>query len=131
MATQYPIELILARQLADSMSHPVWITDAAGNLVFYNEPGEAILGVRFDDAGKMPATELAERFATQELDGSELLAEDLPIVVALTEWIPAHRRIRIRAYDGIWRKIGVTAIPLVGQGERRVGVLVTFWELED
>ena len=131
MATQHPIELILARQLADAMSHPMWITDAVGNLVFYNEPAEAILGVRFREVGEMPASELADRFATQDLDGTDLPAEDLPLMVALTEWVPAHRPMRMRGFDGVWRTIGVTAIPLVGEGERRVGALATFWELED
>lgn len=126
---QHPIELILARQLAEALSHPVWITDAEGNLVFYNDPAEGILGVRFGEAGEMPASALAERFVTEDLDGSELKADDLPVVVALTDWVPAHRRMRIRSFDGIWRTIEVTAIPLVGPGERRVGVMVTFWEI--
>jgi PAS domain-containing protein len=126
---QHPIELILARQLAEALSHPVWITDAEGNLVFYNDPAEGILGVRFGEAGEMPASALAERFVTEDLDGSELKAEDLPVVVALTKWVPSHRRMRIRSFDGNWRTIEVTAIPLVGPGERRVGVMVTFWEI--
>ena len=126
---QHPIELILARQLAEALSHPVWITDAEGNLVFYNDPAEGILGVRFGEAGEMPASALAERFVTEDLDGSELKANDLPVVVALTDWVPAHRRMRIRSFDGSWRTIEVTAIPLVGPGERRVGVMVTFWEI--
>ena len=131
MATQHPIELILARRLAEALSHPVWIADAVGNLVFYNEPAEGILGVRFGEAGEMPASALSERFVTEDLDGSEMPANELPLVVALTEWIPAHRPMRIRSFDGVWRTIGVTAIPLVGAGERRVGALATFWELEE
>ncbi len=112
------------------MSHPVWITDAVGNLVFYNEPAEAVLGVRFDEAGEMPASVLAEKFLTQDLDGGDLRSEELPLVVALTDWVPAHLPMRMLGFDGRWRAIGVTAIPLVGSGERRVGVMVTFWELE-
>ncbi len=131
MATQHPIELILARRLAESMSHPVWITDALGNLVFYNEPAEGILGVRFGEAGEMPASALAERFVTEDLDGTEMPASDLPLVIALRDWLPAHRPMRIRSFDGVWRVIGVTAIPLVGVGDRRVGALATFWELKD
>ena len=42
MANQ-PIELILARQFADSMSVAVFIVDPAGNLLFYNEAAESIL----------------------------------------------------------------------------------------
>ena len=130
MATQHPIEIILARQWAASMSHAMWITDAGGNLIFYNEPAETVLGVRFDEAGEMPAAELAERFETTALDGSPIPAEDLPLLRALTDWIPAHGPLRIKGYDQIWRVIEVTAVPIVGEGDRRLGAIAMFWELD-
>ena len=130
MAAQHPIEIILARQWAATMSHPIWITDAEGNLLFYNEAAEAVLGVRFDEAGEMPAEELDELFETSGLDGAAIPAEELPLVRALTDWRPAHGPLRIRAYDQVWREIEVTAIPLVGEGGRRLGALALFWELQ-
>lgn len=130
MATQHPIEIILARQWAASMSHPIWITDAAGNLLFYNEAAETILGVRFDEAGEMPAGELDARFETTDLDGAPMSAAELPLLRALTDWVPSHGPVRIRADDQIWRVIEVTAIPLIGEGERRLGAMAMFWELD-
>ena len=50
----YEIEIILNRQLADCLSIPVFITDTAGNLIFYNEPAEEILGKRYEETGEMP-----------------------------------------------------------------------------
>ena len=44
----YEIEIILNRQLADCLSMPVFITDIIGNLIFYNEPAEKVLGTRFE-----------------------------------------------------------------------------------
>ena len=41
---QYPVELILTRQVASQMAMPVFLVDADGTLVFYNEPAERILG---------------------------------------------------------------------------------------
>ena len=41
------IEVILSRQLADSLSVPVFIVDTHGNLIFYNEPAEDILGLNY------------------------------------------------------------------------------------
>lgn len=131
VATQHPIEVILARQLAEAMAHPVWITDVEGNLVFYNGAAEAILGVRFDEAGEMPAAELSERFVTTNLDGSPLPTEDIPLIVSLSRWVPAHRSMSIRAYDGNWRTIDVTSIPIVGEGDRRLGAMALFWELDE
>lgn len=130
MAAQHPIEIILARQWASTMFHPIWITDAAGNLLFYNVAAEAVLGIRFDEAGEMPAERLDQLFETSSLDGSPMAAEDLPLLRALTEWAPAHGPVRIKAHDGVWRVIEVTAIPLIGEGERRLGAMAMFWELE-
>ena len=52
---QKPIELILMRQLASSLVMPIFLVDTSGTLVYYNEPAEQILGVRFDEIGEMPA----------------------------------------------------------------------------
>ena len=131
MVSQHPIEIILARQWASTMSHPIWITDDVGNLLFYNVAAEAVLGVRFDEAGEMPVELLDELFETESLDGSPMPADALPLMIALTEWTPAHGPLRIRGHDRIWRDIEVTAIPLIGEGERRLGALAMFWELGD
>ena len=88
------------------------------------------VGVRFDEAGEMPAAELAERFETTALDGSPMATEDLPLLQALTDWVPAHGPLRIRGYDQIWRVIEVTAVPIVGEGDRRLGAIAMFWELD-
>jgi PAS domain-containing protein len=44
---QLEIEMILMRQLASYLAMPIFIVDPVGNLVFYNEPAESILGRRF------------------------------------------------------------------------------------
>ena len=130
MAAQHPIEIILARQWASTMAHPIWITDDVGNLLFYNEPAELVLGVRFDEAGEMPAEELGALFETESLDGSPMTSAELPLLKALTDWVPAHGPLRIRAHDKVWREIEVTAIPLIGEGDRRLGAIALFWELD-
>ena len=48
------IEVILSRQLADSLSTAVFIVDPEGNLIFYNEPAEDLLGLRYEETGTMP-----------------------------------------------------------------------------
>ena len=77
----------------------------------------------------MPAERLAELFETSTLDGKPMPVEELPLLKALTDWTPAHGPLRIRAYDRIWREIEVTAIPLIGDGDRKLGALAMFWEL--
>ena len=50
-----PIQIILTRQLAGYLSVPLFLVDPEGDLLFYNEPAEAILGQRFEETGAMPA----------------------------------------------------------------------------
>jgi PAS domain-containing protein len=125
---QHPIEMILLKQWASLIAVPVWITDADGRLVYYNEPTEEIIGVRFEDAGELSAEQLAEVFVICDLDGSPLGNDDRPLMIALTKQMSAHRRIRFLRADKQWREIAVTAIPIIGEGNRQLGAMVTMWE---
>jgi PAS domain-containing protein len=126
---QQPIELILLRQWATYIAIPVWLMDTDGNLVFYNEPAEGILGQRFDEAGEINAEEIADLFVPTDLDGEPVPAQELPVVVALAEHHPAHKALRIQPLDaGDPRQIEVTAIPIEGQGGRHLGAMALFWE---
>lgn len=125
---QQPIELILLKQWATYIAVPIWIMDAEGNLVFYNEPAESVLGERFDEAGEIHAADLAERFETRGLDGEPLENKELPIVIALTEHHPAHRALQARTLDGSWTEIEVSAIPIEGEAGRHLGAFAMFWE---
>lgn len=77
--TQKEIELILLRQCASYLPMPIWLMDPNGELLYYNEPAEPILGQRFDEAGPMPGEKLSAMFLTTAEDGSALDASDLPI----------------------------------------------------
>ncbi len=124
---QQPVELILLRQWATYMDIPIWLMDARGDLLFYNEPAEEILGLRFDEAGKINADQLAGLFITTRIDGSPMPTEELPIVIALAHHRPAHGALRIRAINHIWRHINVTAFPVDSMG-RTLGAVALFWE---
>ena len=129
--TQKEIELILMRQCASHLAMPIWLMGSDGELLYYNEPAEAILGRRFDEAGPMPGEELSTMFWTTAEDGSPLDADDLPVNVALRKRRPAHLPFRIRGLDGVWRRIEVTAFPIEGQGGRHLGAVALFWESEN
>ena len=59
---QRPIELILLRQLASYLDMPIFVVDAEGRLVYYNEPAEPLLGVRFDEVGVMETADWLAAF---------------------------------------------------------------------
>lgn len=126
---QQPIELILLKQWATYLDIPIWLMDDHGDLLFYNEPAEAVLGLRFDEAGRINADELSALFITTRVDGSAMPTEELPVVIALRKGHPAHGALRIRAINHIWRTINVTAFP-IDASARRLGVVAMFWEQE-
>jgi PAS domain-containing protein len=125
---QHPIELILMRQLAGYLAVPVFLVDAEGTLLFYNEPAEALLGRRFDEAGEMPLEHWATAFHPTDERGRPLSPAELPLVVALRERRPMQRAFWIEGLDGVRRRLEVVALPLVGQGDRFLGGMAAFWE---
>lgn len=128
MAAQQSVEMILLRQAASYLTLPIWMMDENGNLLYYNEPAERLLGVQFDDAGPLHADQLAEMFRATDLEGEPLADKELPVVSALINRKPAYGQIRFCGFDGIWRDVNISALPIEGQGGRFLGVFATFWE---
>lgn len=128
--SQKEVEVILTRQLASYLAMPIFIVDPTGNLLYYNEPAEAILSHRFEETGEMPVGEWSTIFQPTDASGAAVPPEDLPPVIALRERRPAHRDFWIRGLDGRRRHLEVTALPLVGQAERFLGALALFWETD-
>lgn len=125
---QNAVEMILTKQWAGYLTVPVFVMDAGGNLLYYNEPAEPLIGRPFDDVGELPSTELASIFETSAEDGSAIPNDELPIVVALMQRRPAHLRMRMRSLDGVERVLEVTAFPIEGQAGRFLGAVAMFWE---
>jgi PAS domain-containing protein len=125
---QQAIELILTRQLASYLATPIFVVDPAGDLLYFNEPAERLLGRRYDETGQMRLKDWSTVFAPTAEDGSPIPPEALPLVIALREHRAAHRNFLIRGLDRVSRRIGVTAFPLEGQGGRHLGAVAIFWE---
>ena len=126
---QQEIEVILARHLSEYLVMPIFIVNPAGDLIFYNEPAETILGQSYSETGLMPAIEWSTVFNPVDAQGKPIPPEELPLVIALQERHPAHKTIWIHGLDGVSREIGVTAFPLIGQAERFLGAIAIFWEI--
>lgn len=120
--------LILAREFAMKLATPMFIADADGRLVFYNEPAEGILGRPYPEAGELRAAEWAELFHCEDLEGRPLPLERMPAGVAFYERRPDHGSLRIVALDGTKREIAVTAFPLFAREDEFVGIVAVFWE---
>ena len=125
---QKSVELILARQLASYLALPIFIVDPDGTLVFYNEPAERVLGLRFEETGEMPPTEWATRFTPTDDADLPIPPEALPLSIALARRQPAHARLWLRGLDEVSRRLDVTAFPLIGVAGRTLGAVAIFWE---
>jgi PAS domain-containing protein len=124
----YPIQIILTKQLAEYLSVPVLLVDQKGNLLFYNEPAEAILGRRFEETGVIPVGEWSAVFTPEDGQGRPIPRGDLPLMTALATQRPVYRRFSIRALDGVVRQVEVAAIPIVGLEGDFLGAVSLFWE---
>ena len=65
----YDIEVILMRQTASYLAMPIFVVDPKGNLVYFNEPAEELLGLRYEEVGEMPAEEWSTIFVPTDKNG--------------------------------------------------------------
>jgi PAS domain-containing protein len=126
---QQPVEVILMRELAGKLTMPAFLVDVDGNLIFYNEPAEELLGSRFDETGALPAAEWSTQFRAADDRGRPLAPESLPLVHVLASHRPSHGQFWIHGLDGVDRYLEVTAFPLLGQGGTFVAACALFWEV--
>ena len=127
----HSIQIILTRQLAGYLSVPLFLVDPKGNLLFYNEPAEAVLGRRFEETGAMPAEEWSSVFKPLDDAGQPIPPEALPLRITLTKQRPAYRKFFIQGLDGVLRHIEVAAIPIIGLQREFLGAAALFWELSE
>jgi hypothetical protein len=125
----HPIQIILARQLAGYLSVPVFLVDPSGNLLFYNEPAEVVLGRRFEETGSMCAEEWSSAFKPFDEDGQPIPPDNLPLRITLSKQRPSYRRLLIQGLDGHRHHIEVASIPITGLQGEFLGAAALFWEL--
>jgi PAS domain-containing protein len=125
---QHDVGLILMRQLADGLAAPMLLADEHGDLLFFNEAAERLLGQRFDDVGELVLEDRRRIFSFRDAEGALLPDEQAPLVVALREHRPVHRRVYMYGLDGRDHEIEVTAFPLLGGGGHLIGGVAMFWE---
>jgi PAS domain S-box-containing protein len=119
--------LILAREFASNLATPMLIADDRGQLVFYNEAAEEVIGRTFAETGEMPMDEWSASFAPRTADSVPVPRERLPTRIALDERRAAHEQFRITSRDGVDRDVSVTAFPLFAHADEFVGIVAIFW----
>ena len=124
---QYPIELILARQLASQLAVAVLLVDSVGDTVFFNEPAEAIFGRSFEEVEALAFAERSALLAPRTDAGAPLPAEELPGMIAMRDARVVHAAFQMHGLDGILRPVEATAFPLESAGGQVLGAFVLIW----
>jgi PAS domain-containing protein len=124
------VELILLKQVAGYLATPVFLVDPDVTLLYYNEPAEAILGLRYEETGEMPLTEWGTMFQPTDSSGAPIAPEQLPIAVAAQQDRPVQGTVWMKGMDGVSRHLAVTALPLDGERGVKLGAMAVFWRLD-
>ena len=126
---EQPLELILARNLISIISLGAFLVDVEGAIVFFNDAAADIIGVRFEERGRIARPEWNAELGPLDEQGRALPTERLPLAIALRAGRPGYGRFYIRAEHGLVHVVAA-ALPLVGPAGNH-GALVVFWPLDD
>ena len=124
------LPLILARELASNLATPMFLLDAGGMLVFYNDAAALLLGKPFAELGEIPSGEFGESLELSTPDGEPIRKRDTPSAVAFYQRHPSHMTVMATMYNGVRREYEATAYPLLGATGEMHGVVAVFWEPE-
>src|SRR5262249_56460198 len=107
----------------------VCCVDRAGEVAVYNEPAEGMLGVRFEETGRIDREEVDRLVELTDDPAGKPGDAGHPLEIALEERRPAHaHRLMLRRSDRVRLQIEVTAFPLIGQEGKLLGAVAMFWE---
>jgi PAS domain-containing protein len=119
------------RQAASYVAMPIFVVDPGGDLVYFNEPAEELLGLRYEEVGEMPAGGVVDDFRADRRarrpdtrrvgspglggTGSGLTASFYRHIRALTRSCGGDRQVSLTA---AWPRCGtVRGVPSGGRGE--------------
>ncbi|MFL5907588.1 MAG: PAS domain-containing protein [Solirubrobacterales bacterium] len=126
MQQQKPLELILARNFLTSLSTPAFLTDDSAALIFYNEAAGALLGISFEESGRLEATQWSRTISPFGESGEPTPIEERAMTKALRQGRPAHGRFKIRSTTGEEFEVEASALPIVAEGGQE-GAMIFFW----
>jgi PAS domain S-box-containing protein len=130
-ASEPSLALILARELASNLATPMFLVDAEGILVYFNEAAELLLGKSYGEVGGITALEFGAMLELGNVDGTPMRRRDSPAGVAFYEREPSHRTLLATTLEGTRQPFEVTAYPLFGHVDEMHGVLTVFWRAKE
>ena len=128
---QRNLVLILARAFAAQLATAVFLVDAEGTVIYYNEAAEQLLARKFIEGAGMSADEWSTVFRPRDAEGRTVPLESLALGTTMLKREPTHDVVTILGADGVDRRIEVAAFPLFAHTEDFVGAIALFWQLPD
>jgi PAS domain-containing protein len=123
--------LIRAKHLAESVTTPMLLADGEGNMIFYNEAAEAVLGTAFSDLGPIPASQWQEQFKVRGRGDAPFPLESMPGWMDVKSERPGLGHVKFTSLHGDDHFIAVCAFPLFTAQRQFDGALVIFWEEDE
>jgi PAS domain-containing protein len=124
------VEIILLKQLASCLAMPMFVFGPDGEMLFFNESAESIVGARYDEWMATERRAWGNELRTTDAAGNSLPDSERPVMIALDKREFAHRRMFLRDQNGLQREIEGTSFPLLDKNDRLLGALGLFWELD-
>jgi PAS domain S-box-containing protein len=128
---QRNLTLILARSFASHVATAVFLLDAEGTVIYYNEAAERLIGQPFVEGAGMKMEDWMVRRRPLDEDGNEIAVESLPIGITMLKREPAHGVARFRREDGAYFRFENVTFPLFAHTEDFVGVMAMAWLVDE
>jgi PAS domain-containing protein len=122
------VEIRLLKQLASALATPMLVVSREGDLVFFNESAEPLIGGRFDEIGEIARDDFVHTLNMADVSGAPIRDEERPVIAALASRRPVHRMLSTRGLDGVSHELEGTGIPLISRESELLGGLALFWE---
>jgi PAS domain-containing protein len=121
--------IVQARNLITNLALPAALTDAEGQLLFFNDAAGELLGRRFEEVGRLSREDWAREIGPFDDQGRAVATDELPIANVVNTGRPAQGRYHLRLDRQELREVEVSALPLAEPGFLE-GVLLVFWPVE-
>ena len=128
---QHNLILILARSFASHLATAVFLLDAEGTVIYYNEAAERMIGHPFVEGAGMKMEDWMARRRPLDEDGNEVAVESLPLGITMLKREPAHGIARFRNEDGAYLRFENVTFPLFAHTEDFVGVMAMAWLVDE
>jgi PAS domain-containing protein len=118
----------LAREIVQHVPTPMFVLDAVGTLVYFNDAGAKLIGKPYSEIGPIGAAEFGDVLQLTSTSGELLRRRDSPAGIAFFQNRPSHQRVVVTGYDGVRRTVDASAYPLLNERGDNDGIIAVFWQ---